>query len=378
MKKLLLLIVLILIVWGSWKLLGNVKVENTANAETYKVGVMVLLTGDAAVYGEPALNLYRLALEEINEAGGVNGRKLELVVEDSKCNGKDGANASQKLINVDKVQVIVGGFCSSESLSAAPIAAAAKVTLFSPGSSSPALTNVSPFFFRNYPSDATQGKVLAEIAYNDKKWKNVAFIQEQTDYALGVNKAFSENFTVMGGKVTKEEFPSSTTDFRSILAKIKSQNPDALFVDSQTPAAAARIFKQLQDMKWSPKLLVSDAVSGDPETVSTYKTLLEDTLAAEFGNSNNSKFKHMVDIYKAKHNVEPPYQGYAQTEFDALFMVVDGIKTVGYNGAKLASWSRTIKEWEGASGKVTIQADGDRASGHVAKVIKSGKVELYK
>ncbi len=376
MKKLLLLIIAVLVIWGVWKWADNGKPAETANAGTYKVGVMVPLTGDAAVYGEPGRNIIQLAADEINKAGGVNGKELELIFEDGKCNGKDATSAAQKLVNVDKVEVIIGGFCSSESLAAIPVAAAAKVALLSPGSSSPALTNASPYFFRNYPSDAAQGQAIADAA-NKKGWKKIALIQEQTDYSVGLNKSFTESFTALGGTVIKEEFPTSTTDFRSILSKLKASNSDGLFIVVQTPASAAKIFKNLGDLNWKPALLVADIIPGDPTTVATYKNVLEGAIGAEFGvDPSNPKYKHLVDAYKAKYNVEPPFQSYAQTEYDSVYMVKDAIAAVGYDGEKIAQWSRTVKNWEGASGKITIQASGDRAGGHRAEVIKNGKVEV--
>ncbi|MBI5733053.1 ABC transporter substrate-binding protein [Candidatus Jorgensenbacteria bacterium] len=343
-----------------------------------KIGVIAPLTGDAAAYGEPLQKVIALAVEEINNAGGLGGRMFQFTYEDGKCNGKDGANAMQKLVNIDKVKVVIGGFCSSESLAAVPIATANKVVLFSGGSSSPDLTNVSSYFLRDYPSDAAQGKVLAEIAYGDKKWRKVVFIQEQLDYPLGIFKAFSSNFERLGGQTSKEEFTEGTTDFRSQLTKLRGLKPDALFIDTQTPAAAERIFKQLTELKWKVPLLVSDAVTGDPAVVEKNATILEGALAAEFGTDpNNATFKHLLEAYKQKHNVDVPYQSYAQTMYDAVYIVRDGIKAVGYDGEKLALWSRTIKDWKGASGLVTIGSDGDRVSGHIGKVIKKGKVEVY-
>jgi branched-chain amino acid transport system substrate-binding protein len=364
-----------LVVWGILAL--NKKPEVEEAMASYKVGVLLPLTGDAAAYGEPMRNVLELAAEEINKEG-INKKPVELIFEDSKCSGKDAASAMQKLVSVDKVQVVIGGFCSSESLAAVPIAAQNKVLLFSAGSSSPDLTGVSPFFFRNYPSDASQGKVLAEVSYDSKKWKNVAFIQEQLDYPLGIFKAFSATFEKLGGKVMKEEFPTNTSDFRAALTKLKAGNPDALFIDTQTPAAAARILTQLAELKWSPAILISDAVAGDQKTVADNAASLEGALAAEFGtNPSNAKFQALLAAYKAKYNEDAPYQSYAQTVYDSLFMVRDGIMNSGYSGEKLARWSRTIKNWEGASGKVTIGPDGDLVGGHVAKMIKNGKVEIY-
>ena len=348
-----------------------------AEVGTYKIGFILPLTGDAAAYGEPGRNIYALAIEEINKSGGVNGKQLEAIYEDGKCSGKDAANAMQKLANVDKVQIVIGGFCSGESLAAIPIAETAKVALFSPGSSSPDLTGKSPYFFRNYPSDATQGRVLAELAYNVKKWKKVAVIQEQSDYALGNYKAFSENFNKLGGTTVKEEFPSDTTDFKTILTKLKNQNPEALFVDPQTPANTERILKQLSDLKWKPALLMND-ISIDMKLVEGNKAILEGAFAAEFGvDPTNPKFARMAEVYKSKHVTDVPFPSYAQTEYDAVFLIADAIKAVGYGGEKIAAWSRTVKDWSGASGNTTIEQTGDRAGGHVPKVIKDGKVELF-
>ncbi|OHA20522.1 MAG: hypothetical protein A2849_00830 [Candidatus Taylorbacteria bacterium RIFCSPHIGHO2_01_FULL_51_15] len=378
-KTVLWLVVLILIVGGLIIYGKKGGEEKEASKEPIKVGVMLPLTGDGAPYGEPARNVYLLATEEINTAGGVSGQPLELIIEDSKCNGKDATSAAQKLINIDKVQIILGGFCSSESIAATPVAAAAKVALFSPGSSSPDLTGISPYFFRNYPSDASQGKVLAEAAVA-KGWKKVAFLQEQTDYALGVFKAFSARFTELGGTIIKEEVPSNTIDFRSVLSKLKTANADAFFLDPQTLPVAERVFKQMQDLKWKPVLMFNDVVGGAPETLATYKDLMEGALTAEFtADPNNPKFTKLLAEYKTKYGVDLLYaSSYGPTEYDAVYLIKTGIEAVGNNGEKFAVWSRTVKDWEGASGKTTIGADGDRIGGHTLKIVKDGKAEVMK
>lgn len=370
------LVVLILIV-GGLIVYGSKGSTKTAK-EPIKIGVVAPLTGDGAVYGEPARNVYQMAVDEINAAGGVNGQQLSLIVEDGKCNGKDGTNATQKLVNVDQVQVIVGGICSGETIPSVTVAAEKKVVVFSPGASSPDLTGISPYFFRNYPSDASQGKTLAEVS-NSKGWKKVAFLQEQTDYALGIYKAFSARFEELGGMVVKEEAPSATTDFRSILTKLKAAKADAVFVDTQTPAVSEKIFKQMQDIKWKPQIILNDVTGGNPSSVTAYKDLLEGALTAQFlADPANPKFTSLLANYKAKYGAELPYgTSYGTTEYDSIYMVRDALLAVGYNGEKIAGWSRTVKDWDGASGKVTIKADGDRDGGHTAEVIKGGKIERY-
>ncbi len=340
-----------------------------------KIGVMVPLTGDGAIYGEPARNIYQIAADEINKSGGVDGRQIELVIEDDKCNGEGGANAAQKLVNANGVKVIIGGICSGATLAAIPVIESAKVALFSPGASSPDLTAKSAYFFRNYPSDSGQGETIAQTLHN-KGVKNVAFIQEQTDYALGVYKSFNSKFDSFGGKVIKEEFPSTTKDFRSILTKLKAKNPDFLFIDTQTPSSAELILKQFKDLKWNVKIVLNDVPLTTPELVAKYASVLDGGIGAIFGiDLTNTKFTSIVSAYKTKYGADMPYQNYGQTEYDSVYMVKDAILAVGYDGEKIAKWGHQVKNWQGASGSVTIGTDGDRAGAFKAQVIKSGKIE---
>jgi branched-chain amino acid transport system substrate-binding protein len=350
--------------------------RNGGSGNMIKVGVMVPLTGDAASMGEPLVKVFNLAADEINTSGGINGKQIQLLIEDSKCTGTDGANAAQKLINVDGVQAIIGGLCSGETLPAVPIAAQAKVLLFSASASSPKLTNISPYFFRDYPSDSAGGKVLADGSYNMKHWRTVAVMQEQTDYAVGLYGAFSDEFQKLGGTVLNQSFPSTATDFRSFLTTLKAQNPDALYMDTQTPQVADRILQQLHQLGWKIPLLVNDVTSGDPTVMKADAVTLDGAFTTEFStNPNNPKFEHLLEAYKAKYGTDVPYQGYAQTMYDAVYLLADGIKAVGYNGAALAQWSRTIKDWQGASDNITIEPSGDRASGSSLEIIHNGVMQ---
>ena len=135
MKIVIWVVVVLVVLWGGYSFLQSP--SEPVSTDPTKIGFIGPLTGDAAVYGELLRNVIQLAVNEINAAGGIGGRQIEMIYEDGKCNGKDGANAMQKLVNVDQVKIVIGGFCSSESLAAAPIAMNNKVLLFSPGSSSP-------------------------------------------------------------------------------------------------------------------------------------------------------------------------------------------------------------------------------------------------
>jgi branched-chain amino acid transport system substrate-binding protein len=353
------------------------KIEEQANKEPIKIGAIAPLTGDAAVYGEPARNVIQMAVDEINAACGIKGQQIELIFEDGKCNGKDGASAAQKLANVDKVQVIIGGFCSSESLASIPISETAKVALLSPGSSSPDLTGKSIFFNRNFPSDASQGIVLADAA-SKLGFKKVAMIQEQTDYALGIFTSFNNRFKALGGIVVKEEVAGDTVDFRSVIAKLQAEKPEMLFINVQTVQAASQILKQMNERKWKVKIFSNDVVIDNVQFISDNKDTLEGAVGAVFKfDPTNTKLSSVLANYKTKFGVEMPYQSYGQTEYDSVYMVKDAILAVGYDGQKISEWFRTIKDWPGASGAVTIGSNGDRVGGHSLEIVKNGKVEIY-
>src|SRR3989344_172290 len=377
-KTIIWIVILALAIWGITALTGD-KSQKAVLDGPVKIGVISPLTGDGAAYGEPGVNVYKLAVKEINDAGGIDGNMIELIIEDGKCTGASASSAAQKLVNVDKVQVIIGGFCSGESLAAIPIVETAKVALFSAGSSNPGLTGKSRYFARNYPGDSAQGKVLANIA-NDQGAKTVYVLAEQTDYAKGIADALKTSFADLGGTVTIEEFPSSATDMRQLVTKAKAANADFFMMSVQTPAMGQKILKAMQDLQWKPKLLVNDAIPGDPATMSTYKTTLDGAYTAEVGTDvDNPIFKHALDLYKSTYGTDMPFQSYGQMEWDEPFIIRDAIKAVGYDGEKIADWLHSeVKNWQGAAGSVTIGSDGDPLVGHRAEVIKNGKTEVLK
>lgn len=377
MKNIIAGVLVIMVLVGAWVAFNN-STQNQLD-EPIKVGVVIPLTGDAAKYGEPAQRVLQIALNEVNAAGGVNGRSLELVVEDGKCTGADAVSAMQKLVHVDKVQVVIGGICSGESIAITPVGEEAKVAILSPGSTSPALTNISKYFARNYPSALTQGVTLADVAYKDKNWRTVAFIEEQTDYAAGIHKAFADRFTMLGGSVTEEKFTTDTTDFRTIVAKVKAQSPDAVFVDTQTAAAASRVLNEIARSDWKPNILVSNIVIADAKTIADNAALLEGALGAEYTvDDENPSFAALVARYKELYGEDLPYQSYAQAEYDAVYLVRDALTSVGNDGTRLANWLHSVTAWEGASGVYSINADGDPSVVFIPEVIRDGEKEIYK
>ncbi len=214
----------------------------------FKVGVMESLTGPGETYGNVSVRAKQMAVDEINAAGGINGRMLELIVEDSKCNAQDAITAYNKLTDVDGVKIILGTSCSGAMLGAAPLAEADGVILFSSLATNPDIADAGDYIFRTAISDAKVGVDAGNLMWADGVRK-LATISESTDYAEGVRRTSVEQFEKRGGEVVgAERYSSDTTDFRTQLTKLLGENPDALLVAAQSEFTGGTVIKQVREL----------------------------------------------------------------------------------------------------------------------------------
>ena len=216
--------------------------------EPYRIGVMESLTGPGETYGTVAVRAKTMALDEINAAGGIGGRPLELVVEDSKCGAQDAISAYQKLTDVEGVKIILGTSCSGAMLGVAPLAEADGVVLFSGLASNPDIADAGDYIFRTQISDIEVGLTTGDTLWADGV-RALATITEETDYAEGVRRTSVAQFEARGGRVVAaERFASDTTDFRTPLTKLFAADPDALHIAPQSEFAAGTIVKQAREL----------------------------------------------------------------------------------------------------------------------------------
>ena len=215
---------------------------------TYRVGVMEALTGPGETYGNVANRAKQLALDEINDAGGINGTPLELVVEDSKCNAQDAITAYNKLTDVDDIKIILGTSCSGAMLAVAPLAEEDGVVLFSSSATNPLIADAGDYIFRSAISDEKLGIETASLLRADDI-ETLVTMSETTDYAEGVRRGVSEHFETLGGLVVGEErYQEGTLDFRTQLTQLRELDTDALFIAAQTEASAGSIIKQAREI----------------------------------------------------------------------------------------------------------------------------------
>ncbi len=233
----------------------------------FRIGVMESLTGAGETYGTVANQAKLMAVDEINAAGGINGRSLEFVIEDSQCNAKGAVTAYKRLTDVEDVKIILGTSCSSAMLGAAPLAEADGVILFSGLASNPDIANAGDYIFRTQISDLQVGIDTGNSLWADGI-RNIATITEATDYAEGVRRTTVAQFELRGGEVVAEgRYSSDVTDFRSQLAKLFDADPDALHLAPQSEFAAGTIIKQARELGYEGPIYA--------ETVSVGTTALE-------------------------------------------------------------------------------------------------------
>ncbi len=346
---------------------------------SYKIGVMLALTGDAATYGLPEQKVIKIAVDEINSKGGINGKKLIAVYEDGKCNPKDGNAAAQKLINVDKVKVIIGGSCSGETLGAAPIAESNKVLIISPSSTSPDITNAGDFIFRVAPSDAKAGIVASDYAYNSLKARKAALITELADYPQGLRRVFKENFINFGGKIVADEtYNPEDTDFRTQATKVKSSNPDIVYIVPQAPPKGILLLKQMKETGINKQILTAEVLIG--RDVIKENTLLADGLIGveQKFDDNNPKATALFAKYRQQTKQEPPFPTYMAGAYDIVYLMADGIRKHGYNGENLRNYLYSVKNYQGAIGNLTLDTYGDPIMDFDVKQVKNGQLSLVK
>lgn len=324
------------------------------------VGVVVPLTGDGAAYGIPINRAGEIAVEEINAQGGIGGRQIKVVLEDGKCEAKEATAAAQKLINMDQVKVIFGGVCSSETLAMAPLAEAGNVLVISPSATSSDITAAGDYIFRTSPSDVAAGGVAAEYAYNKLTAKKAAVISQTSDYAQGLRKVFKEKFAALGGTIVADEtYNAGDTDMRTQILKIKTANPDVIYILPQTPTSGVLLLKQLTANGVTAKRLTTEVMIGR-NIVAENKAVLEGLTGIEnWFDEKGELASAMLAKYKTKYNEDPAFPSFQTNMYSQFYLLKAAVEAVGFDSAKIKDYLYGVKEWKHALGTLTFDANGD-------------------
>jgi len=298
-----------------------------AKSDTIKVGAVLPVSGPVSAYGSQTRDGILLAFEEINAAGGINGKKLELIVEDDEANPEKTINAFKKLVAKDKVDAVLGGLTSKCTLAITAQAQAKKVILLTPSSTNDTVTDAGDFIFRACYKDSFQGVVVAQFAKENLKAMTAAVLFDNTnDYSKGLNLNFTKKFESLGGKViVAESYASGDKDFNAQLTKIKALKPDVLFIPDYY-STVSLIAKQVRAQGLTVPLLGAD---GWDEIVNNAG---DEVLNAFYSNhyttdADDADVKKFIASFEGKFKVVP--NALAALGYDAGMMLADAYKVAG-------------------------------------------------
>lgn len=334
-----------------------------------KIGASLPLSGEAASYGDFTKAGIELAVKEVNDAGGVNGRKIEMAYEDDKCDSS-GANAFNKLVNVDKVDAIIGPVCSAAAGPGVPVAQTGKTPTII-WASAPGLTKAGDYIFRTYPSDSFQGKYAAEYVFNTLGKKNVAVLYVKNDWGQGLHDVFTKTFTALGGKIVYEEgVAQDSTDMRTVITKAKAAKSDLIYYPMY-PAGAVAGLKQMKALGVKVPVMGGDAF----DTTEVTSVPEAEGVLLTFGKLNNP------DEFKAKvKSVTGKEAGlFTPIGYDAVKILAFVMSEVGTDKEKVKDRLKTLSYTQGISlPKIEFDADRDLSSAEIEmRVIHNKKTETY-
>jgi branched-chain amino acid transport system substrate-binding protein len=353
-------------------------ISTGAMAENIRIGVASPFTGDLASYGDNIKAGVNLKLKEINDAGGINGKKVELVWGDDLCAPKDAGTVASKFAADKSIVAVIGHLCSSATLAAMPIYVRAGLAAISPTSTNPTIGDVGKgWFFRNCYTDDFQGQYLASYVVPKLLGKNsVAIFYENNDYAIGLKDAFIAGAKSAGVKVTgAEAYTKGTADFTPQLTKLLLDKPDTIFLCGYHPEGAL-IAGQARKLGFNGPLFGADGLDnedyikiGGKATDNTYLTV--PFLASSAGPEGKAFAKQFKEAYGRE------VDWMSANAYDCLGILAQVIAKTGPDRKKiregLAAINSEANGYKGITGLTYFDKKGDCAKPAFVKMVKDGK-----
>ena len=340
------------------------------------IGEYGSLTGTTATFGISTRNGIDLAIEEVNNAGGVLGKKIRVIVEDDQGKPEEAQTVVTKLINKDRVVAVLGEVASSRSLAAAPVCQSNRIPMITPSSTNPKVTQIGDYIFRVCFIDPFQGFVMAKFASQSLKIQNVAILRDiKNDYSVGLADVFVENFTKMGGKiVTDQSYSEGDTDFSAQLTSIRATNPQAIFVPGYYTEVGL-IARQARKLGLTIPLMGGDGWDS-PKLWEIGGEALNDCYYSNHYSVDDPSpaIQKFVSDYKKKFNQVP--DAIAALGYDAARILFHAFQTAGTtDAAKVREVLAQVKGFSGVTGSITIDANRNAVKPAVVLRIKDGKLE---
>jgi len=345
--------------------------------DVIKIGEYGSLTGSTATFGINTDRGIQMAVEKINQEGGLLGKKVVVMVEDDQGKPEEAATAVKKLINQDKVIAVLGEVASSRSLAAAPICQEAKIPMITPSSTNPKVTQVGDFIFRVCFIDPFQGEVMAKFAYNTLKIKRAAILRDiKNDYSVGLADYFKDIFTKLGGQIVADEsYSEGDIDFRAQLTSVKTKNPETIFVPGYYTEVGLLV-RQARDLGFKIPIIGGDGWDSPKLVEIGGKALNGCYYSNHYSPEDTSQvIQNFVKEFQAKYNEIP--DAMAPLGYDAAMILFEAIKKAGTtDGAKVREIIAQTQDYPGITGKITINEERNAVKPAVVLKVEDGKIKF--
>ena len=331
----------------------------SANADEIVVGSNFELTGNHAQYGTNAAKGFKLAIQEVNDAGGVNGKKIKIVDADSKSDAAESVNAATKLISDNNVVAMVGPAVTASVIAESQVATDSKVPVIAPAATNPDVTvengAVKPYIFRACFIDPQQSEVMAQFAAKDLNAKTaVLYIDSSSDYSKSLGKIFKDKFEADGGKVLMEEFfVAKDQDFKATLTKLQGANADLIFVPAYYEEVG-KIVKQARELGINSAILGTDGWDDSKVAEISGADALNNTYFCTHYFEGDEDVQAFINAYKNAYQEDPNV--FAALGYDAGKMLTDAIKRGDGTSDAIRGNIETIKDLQVGTGKITMDA----------------------
>ena len=341
------------------------------------IGEYGSLTGAEATFGVSTHNGIMLALDEINGAGGVNGRKLRVITEDDQSKAEEAATAVTKLISQNSVVAVLGEVASSNSLAAAPICDRNKVPMISPSSTNPKVTEVGSYIFRMCFIDPYQGEAMANYLAKRGIKRAAVLIDVKSDYSTGLANFFERTFVQNGGQIViKQSYAKGDSDFRSQLTAVKAANPEVIFVPGYYNDIG-QIAIQARDLGMQQPLAGGDGWES-PKLIEIGGKALEGSFYSNHYHVDDPSpaVREFVQKYEQRFGAKP--DSLAALGYDSMKVLADSIKRAGTtDGPALRDAIAATKGFPGVTGVINLGPDRNPIGKKLVVLeIKDGQLTL--
>jgi branched-chain amino acid transport system substrate-binding protein len=343
--------------------------------DTIKLGLIVPKTGQVAQYGIAVENAATLAVEEVNAAGGINGKQVELISYDNKADATESINVFNRLVDNDKIVALVGPVISSTSLAVAPLAEEKKIPMISPTATNLAVTPDYSYVFRACYTDPYQGGTVAKFASENLGAKTAAVLYNAgDDYSTGLAEAFKATFEAAGGTITSYEgYTADDKDFKAVLTTIKEKQPEVLF-NPDYYNTVGLIAGQVKEVGLDTIMLGGD---GWDDVQKDYADVVDGYFFANHYATDDPDpiVQNFIKAYQDKYEGNTP-NALGALGYDATKIMLDAIAKAGSTEGEKILAALQATDADAVAGHVTFDENGDPQKSVSMIKVEGGALKL--